>query len=56
MDRLLVEQVQRGDREAYQAVAFALSDRLFAMAPDPARLRRRRDALQVALVRSGATS
>ena len=32
MDRMLVEQAQRGDREAFQAVAFALSDRLFGVA------------------------
>jgi RNA polymerase sigma-70 factor (ECF subfamily) len=52
MDRVLVEQAQRGDREAFQAVAFALSDRLFGVAH---RLLRdfdgAGDALQVALVR-----
>jgi RNA polymerase sigma-70 factor (ECF subfamily) len=52
MDRLLVEQAQRGDREAFQAVAFALSDRLFGVAH---RLLRdfdsAGDALLVALVR-----
>lgn len=52
MDRLLVEQAQRGDREAFQAVAFALSDRLFAMAHRVLRdFDGAGDALQVALVR-----
>ena len=52
MDRVLVEQAQQGDREAFQAVAFAMSDRLFGVAH---RLLRdfddAGDALQVALVR-----
>jgi RNA polymerase sigma-70 factor (ECF subfamily) len=52
MDRLLVEGAQRGDREAFQAVAFALSDRLFAMAHRILRdFDGAGDALQVALVR-----
>jgi RNA polymerase sigma-70 factor (ECF subfamily) len=52
MDRLLVEQAQRGDREAFQAVAFGLSDRLFAMAHRVLRdYDGAGDALQVALVR-----
>jgi RNA polymerase sigma-70 factor (ECF subfamily) len=52
MDRLLVEQAQRGDREAFQAVAFGLSDRLFAMAHRVLRdFDGAGDALQVALVR-----
>ncbi len=52
MDRYLVERAQRGDREAFTSLAFALSDRLFGVAhrilrdPDAAG-----DALQVALVR-----
>ena len=32
MDRSLVEQAQRGDREAFTRIAFELSDRLFAVA------------------------
>ena len=32
MDRFLVEQAQRGDREAFTTLAFELSDRLFAVA------------------------
>jgi RNA polymerase sigma-70 factor, ECF subfamily len=32
MDRSLVEQAQRGDREAFTSLAFELSDRLFAVA------------------------
>lgn len=52
MDRLLVEQAQRGDREAFQAVAFALSDRLFGVAHRILRdFDGAGDALQVALVR-----
>jgi RNA polymerase sigma-70 factor (ECF subfamily) len=52
MDRLLVEQAQRGDREAFQAVAFALSDRLFGVAHRILRdFDAAGDALQGALVR-----
>ena len=52
MDRLLVEQAQRGDREAFQAVAFGLSDRLFGVAHRILRdFDGAGDALQVALVR-----
>jgi RNA polymerase sigma-70 factor, ECF subfamily len=52
MDRFLVERAQRGDREAFQVVAFALSDRLFAMAHRILRdFDGAGDALQVALVR-----
>ncbi len=52
MDRSLVEQAQRGDREAFQAVAFALSDRLFGVAHRMLRdFDAAGDALQVALVR-----
>jgi RNA polymerase sigma-70 factor (ECF subfamily) len=52
MDRLLVEQAQRGDREAFQAIAFALSDRLFGVAHRILRdFDGAGDALQVALVR-----
>lgn len=52
MDRSLVEQAQRGDREAFQAVAFALSDPLFAVAHRILRdFDAAGDALQVALVR-----
>jgi RNA polymerase sigma-70 factor (ECF subfamily) len=52
MDRLLVEQAQRGDREAFQAVAFTLSDRLFGVAHRILRdFDGAGDALQVALVR-----
>ena len=32
MDRFLVEQARRGDREAFTTLAFELSDRLFAVA------------------------
>jgi RNA polymerase sigma-70 factor (ECF subfamily) len=52
MDRLLVERAQRGDREAFQVVAFALSDRLFGVAQRMLRdFDAAGDALQVALVR-----
>jgi RNA polymerase sigma-70 factor (ECF subfamily) len=52
MDRVLVERAQRGDREAFQAVAFALSDRLFGVAQRVLRdFDGAGDALQVALVR-----
>jgi RNA polymerase sigma factor (sigma-70 family) len=52
MDRLLVEQAQRGDREAFQAVAFALSDRLFGVAHRILRdFDAAGDALQGALMR-----
>jgi RNA polymerase sigma-70 factor (ECF subfamily) len=52
LDRTLVEQAQRGDREAFQAVAFALSDRLFGVAHRVLRdFDAAGDALQVALVR-----
>lgn len=51
MDRSLVGQAQRGDREAFQAVAFALSDPLFAVAHRILRdFDAAGDALQVALV------
>ena len=52
MDRSLVEQAQRGDREAFTRIAFELSDRLFAVAQ---RILRdfdvAGDALQVTLLR-----
>ena len=52
MDRALVEQAQRGDREAFQVVAFALSDRLFGVAHRVLRdFDAAGDALQMALVR-----
>jgi len=52
MDRSLVEQAQRGDREAFQALAFAVSDRLFATAHRILRdFDAAGDALQGALVR-----
>jgi RNA polymerase sigma-70 factor (ECF subfamily) len=52
MDRYLVERAQRGDRQAFTSLAFALSERLYGVAhrilrdPDAAG-----DAVQVALVR-----
>lgn len=52
MDRYLVERAQRGDRQAFTSLAFALSERLYGVAH---RILRDRDAagdaLQVALVR-----
>ena len=52
MDRSLVEAAQRGDREAFQQVAFALSDRLFGVAHRVLRdFDAAGDALQMALVR-----
>lgn len=52
MDRLIVEQAQRGDREAFEALAFALSDQLFGVAHRILRdFDAAGDALQVALVR-----
>jgi RNA polymerase sigma factor (sigma-70 family) len=52
VDRSLVERAQRGDREAFQALAFELSDRLFAVAHRMLRdFDAAGDALQVALVR-----
>ena len=52
MDRSLVEQAQRGDREAFQVVAFTLSDRLFGVAHRILRdFDAAGDALQMALVR-----
>jgi RNA polymerase sigma-70 factor, ECF subfamily len=52
MDRALVEQAQRGDREAFQVVAFTLSDRLFGVAHRILRdFDAAGDALQMALVR-----
>jgi RNA polymerase sigma factor (sigma-70 family) len=52
MQRSLVEQAQRGDREAFQELAFALSDRLFAVAHRILRdFDAAGDALQVALLR-----
>jgi RNA polymerase sigma-70 factor (ECF subfamily) len=52
MDRSVVEQAQRGDREAFQVVAFALSDRLFGVAHRVLRdFDAAGDALQMALVR-----
>jgi RNA polymerase sigma-70 factor (ECF subfamily) len=52
MDRILVEQAQRGDREAFQTLAFALSDHLFGVAHRILRdFDAAGDALQVALVR-----
>ena len=52
MDRALVEQAQRGDREAFQALAFAVSDRLFGAAHRILRdFDAAGDALQMALVR-----
>jgi RNA polymerase sigma factor (sigma-70 family) len=52
VDRSLVEQAQRGDRDAFQELAFAVSDRLFALAHRILRdFDAANDALQVALVR-----
>jgi RNA polymerase sigma-70 factor (ECF subfamily) len=52
MDRLLVEQAQRGDREAFTTLAFELSDRLFAVAHRILRdFDAAGDALQVTLLR-----
>jgi RNA polymerase sigma-70 factor (ECF subfamily) len=52
MDRSLVERAQRGDREAFQVLAFQLSDRLFAVAHRVLRdFDGAGDALQGALVR-----
>ena len=52
MERSLVERAQRGDREAFTHVAFALSDRLFAVAHRILRdFDAAGDALQVALLR-----
>lgn len=52
MDRSLVERAQRGDREAFQVLAFAVSDRLFPVAHRVLRnFDAAGDALQGALVR-----
>jgi RNA polymerase sigma-70 factor (ECF subfamily) len=52
MDRALVDQAQRGDREAFQALAFAVSDRLFGVAYRVLRdFDAAGDALQVTLIR-----
>lgn len=52
MDRYLVERAQRGDREAFTALAFALSQRLYGVAHRILRdADAAGDALQVALVR-----
>ena len=52
MDRSLVEQAQRGDREAFTSLAFELSDRLFAVAQRILRdFDSAGDALQVTLLR-----
>ena len=52
MERSLVERAQRGDRQAFQELAFALSDRLFAVAHRILRdFDAAGDALQVALLR-----
>jgi RNA polymerase sigma-70 factor, ECF subfamily len=52
MDRFLVEQAQRGDREAFTSLAFQLSDRLFAVAHRILRdFDAAGDALQVTLLR-----
>jgi DNA-directed RNA polymerase specialized sigma24 family protein len=52
MDRSLVEQARRGDREAFTSLAFELSDRLFAVAHRILRdLDSAGDALQVTLLR-----
>jgi RNA polymerase sigma-70 factor (ECF subfamily) len=52
MDRSLVERAQRGDREAFQLLAFAVSDRLFGVAHRVLRdFDAAGDALQGALVR-----
>jgi RNA polymerase sigma-70 factor, ECF subfamily len=52
MDRALIERAQRGDREAFQVLAFAVSDRLFGVAHRVLRdFDAAGDALQGALVR-----
>jgi RNA polymerase sigma-70 factor (ECF subfamily) len=52
VERSLVERAQRGDRQAFQELAFALSDRLFAVAHRILRdFDAAGDALQVALLR-----
>lgn len=52
MDLTLVERAQRGDREAFQVLAFALSDRLFGVAHRVLRdFDAAGDALQGALIR-----
>ena len=52
MERSLVERAQKGDREAFQELAFAISDRLFAVAHRMLRdFDTAGDALQVALLR-----
>ena len=52
MERSLVEQAQRGDREAFTRLAFELSDRLFAVAHRILRdFDAASDALQVTLLR-----
>ncbi len=52
MDRSLVERAQHGDHEAYERLAFELSDRLFAVAHRILRdFEAAGDALQVALLR-----
>jgi RNA polymerase sigma-70 factor (ECF subfamily) len=52
MDRSLVERAQRGDREAFQALAFGVSDHLFGVAHRVLRdFDAAGDALQGALVR-----
>jgi RNA polymerase sigma-70 factor (ECF subfamily) len=52
MDRFLVEQARRGDREAFTTLAFELSDRLFAVAHRILRdFDAAGDALQVTLLR-----
>lgn len=52
MDRSLVEQAKRGDREAFTRLAFELSDRLFAVAHRILRdFDAAGDALQVTLLR-----
>lgn len=52
MERSLVEQAQRGDREAFTSLAFELSDRLFAVAQRILRdFDSAGDVLQVTLLR-----
>jgi RNA polymerase sigma-70 factor (ECF subfamily) len=52
MERSLVERAQKGDREAFQELAFAISDRLFAVAHRILRdFDAAGDALQTALLR-----
>jgi len=52
LDRFLVEQARRGDREAFTTLAFGLSDRLFAVAHRILRdFDAAGDALQVTLLR-----